>query len=53
MSLHNKHIELAATVTLGPKGQVVIPADIRDRMSIAPGDKLVTCHFITSQIVRR
>ncbi len=45
MSLHNKHIELAGTVTLGPKGQVVIPVDIRERMSIVPGDKLVALYI--------
>ncbi len=44
MSTHNKHIELAGTVTLGPKGQVVIPADIRERMAIVPGDKLVALY---------
>mgnify|MGYP001134943291 CR=1 FL=1 len=36
-----RHIQLAGTATVGPKGQVVIPADVRTRMGIAPGDKLV------------
>lgn len=40
-----RHIELAGTVTVGPKGQVVIPADIREKMQIAPGDKLVALYI--------
>ncbi|MEO5691338.1 MAG: AbrB/MazE/SpoVT family DNA-binding domain-containing protein [Candidatus Saccharimonadales bacterium] len=41
-----KHrIELAATVTLGPKGQVVIPADVREKMNIKPGDKLIALYL--------
>lgn len=38
------HVELLGTVTVGPKGQVVIPADARERMGVAPGDKLVALY---------
>ncbi len=45
--MNKKHIELAGTVTLGPKGQVVIPVDVREKMGIAPGDKLVALYIPT------
>ena len=41
----HKHIHLAGTVTLGPKGQVVIPSEVREQMGIHPGDKLVALYF--------
>lgn len=36
-----KNYSLAGTATVGPKGQVVIPADVREKMGITHGDKLV------------
>ena len=44
MTFH-KHIHLAGTVTVGPKGQVVIPVEVRESMGIAAGDKLIALYF--------
>ncbi len=41
----NPHVQLMSTVTLGPKGQVVIPVEVREKMGIAPGDKLVALYI--------
>lgn len=51
MSFHKNNIELAGTVTLGPKGQVVIPVDAREKMEIKPGDKLVALYLSDSKAV--
>lgn len=41
----NKHVTLAGTATVGPKGQVVIPADVREAMGIEPGTKLIALYI--------
>lgn len=41
----NHSIKLAGVVTVGPKGQVVVPADVRESMNITPGDKLVALYL--------
>lgn len=51
MDKHQKHIQLAGTVTVGPKGQVVIPAEVREKMCIQPGDKLVALYLPNKQAV--
>lgn len=38
------HMSLAGTATVGPKGQVVIPAEVREKMNIKPGDKLIALY---------
>lgn len=43
MSIRN--IQLAGTATVGPKGQVVIPAEVREKMAIKPGDKLIVLYI--------
>jgi len=40
------------TVTVGPKGQVVIPKELRDRLGIRPGDR-VDFFWETDRLVLR
>lgn len=44
MGFHAKGICLAGTGTIGPKGQVVIPAEAREKMGVKPGDKVVALY---------
>lgn len=34
-------IECYGSATLGERGQVVIPAELRDKLEVEPGDKLI------------
>ncbi len=43
MSLN--HVKLVGTATVGPKGQVVIPAEIREKMKVLSGDKLIALYI--------
>lgn len=45
MDHSKKTIELITAVTIGPKGQVVIPAEVREKMSVGPGDKLFALYL--------
>ena len=40
-----KNISLAGTVSVGQKGQIVIPVELREKMNVQPGDKLITLYF--------
>ena len=51
MTFH-KHIQLMGTVTVGPKGQVVIPVEVREGMGITPGDKLIALYFDEKKVSR-
>lgn len=46
---HN--VKLAGTVTVGPKGQVVVPAEVRELMKIKPGDKLIALYLCDKKSV--
>lgn len=45
MDKAKKSVKLVGTMTLGPKGQVVIPADVREYMGVTPGDKMVALYI--------
>lgn len=49
--MSSKHICLAGTATVGPKGQVVIPAEVRQKLNIEPGDKLVAVFVEDKQAI--
>ncbi len=51
MTFHTKGIHLVGTVTIGPKGQVVIPVEAREKMGVEPGDKLIALYLDDHQTV--
>jgi len=41
-----KHPEIFGTVTIGERGQIVIPSHLREKLHLMKGDKLVIfCHL--------
>lgn len=41
-----KHPEIFGTVTIGERGQIVIPSHLREKLRLKKGDKLVVfCHL--------
>lgn len=51
MSSTHKQIQLVGTFTLGPKGQVVIPAEVRESMGVKPGDKMIALYISDKKAV--
>lgn len=49
--MKSRHLQLVGTATLGPKGQVVIPAEVREKMGITAGDKLIALYVEDKQAV--
>lgn len=45
MGFHEKGIHLIGTTTVGPKGQVVIPVEAREKMGIVAGDKVIVLYM--------
>ncbi len=51
MNPHHATFRLAGTVSVGPKGQVVIPAEVRELMHIQTGDKLIALYVTAKNAV--
>lgn len=45
MGFHGKKVHLVGTTTVGPKGQVVIPVEAREKMGLTPGDKVIVLYM--------
>ncbi len=37
-NIPKNHIQLAGRVTIGARGQIVIPAEVRERLGLTPGE---------------
>jgi AbrB family looped-hinge helix DNA binding protein len=48
-SLHDK--KLYGTATVGTKGQIVIPAEAREELGLAPGDRLYIAGSSTKKVL--
>ncbi|MFS8120265.1 MAG: AbrB/MazE/SpoVT family DNA-binding domain-containing protein [Microcoleus sp.] len=51
MVKHEPVFRIVGTATVGPKGQVVIPAEVRESMGIKTGDKLLALHVCPKNII--
>ncbi|MBH2007309.1 AbrB/MazE/SpoVT family DNA-binding domain-containing protein [Candidatus Saccharibacteria bacterium] len=49
--LPKNHIELAGQVTIGPRGQVVIPSEVRHKLNLKPGDHMLALYIADSESV--
>lgn len=46
-----RSVKLVGTATVGPKGQVVIPAGVREKMGIKPGDSLIALYVEDKKVI--
>ncbi len=51
MVKHEPVFRIVGTATVGPKGQVVIPAEVRESMGIKPGDKLLAIQVCPKNVI--
>lgn len=49
--LPKNHIELAGQVTIGPRGQVVIPSEVRHKLNLKPGDQMLALYIADSESI--
>ena len=45
------HIELIGAVTLGERGQIIVPVSARKKMALEPGDKLIALYIADNDSV--
>ena len=44
-------VRIAGTATLGERGQIVVPKDVRDHLGLVPGSQLVVLHHENGAVV--